>query len=137
MEKMQNFMTAFSSSSPSCVASITRVVPPLVELVGECGGVTAKKALVVLGSLATLLKGREAVVATGGITVLMEATKTGPTTGREFAVHVLLQLATESPHIQGLLVGEGAIPPLVAMSQSVGIASQAVMLLGYLRELQY
>ncbi|KAG6477189.1 hypothetical protein ZIOFF_066441 [Zingiber officinale] len=124
-------MTAFSSSSPSSrVASITRVVPPLVELVGECGGVTAKKALVVLGSLATILKGREAVVATSGITVLMEATKTGPTTGREFVVHVLLQLATESPHIQGLLVGEGAIPLLVALRNCFVSGDAAGLLAG-------
>ncbi|XP_042377025.1 U-box domain-containing protein 4-like [Zingiber officinale] len=120
-------------------AVIAGAVPPLLELVGERGGGTAEKALVVLGSLAAIPEGREAVVEAGGIAVLVEATETGPTTGSEFAVHVLLQLAAESPRIQGLLVGEGAIPPLVALSQSGSSRAKrkAVMLLGYLRELRY
>ncbi|KAG6477306.1 hypothetical protein ZIOFF_066559 [Zingiber officinale] len=110
---------AFSSSSPSlCVVAIAGVVPPLVELVGERGGGTVEKVLMVLGSQAVIPEGREAVVAVGGIVVLIEAMETGPTTGREFVVHVLLQLAAKSPRIQGLLVGEGAIPSLVALSQS-------------------
>ncbi|XP_042448854.1 uncharacterized protein LOC122033756 [Zingiber officinale] len=93
-------------------------VPPLVGLVGERSGGTAEKALVVLGSLATVPEGKDAVAEAGGIPVLVEAMETGPTAGGEFTVHELLQLAAESPHIQRLLLGEGAIPPLVELSQA-------------------
>ncbi|XP_042458043.1 U-box domain-containing protein 4-like [Zingiber officinale] len=114
-------------------------VPPLVELVGERGGGTVEKALVVLGSLAAVPEGKDAVAEAGGIPVLVEAMETGPTAGREFAVHALLQLAAESPHIQRLLLGEGAIPPLVELSQagSTRAKRKAAMLLGYLRELRH
>ncbi|WOK92401.1 hypothetical protein Cni_G01092 [Canna indica] len=93
-------------------------VPPLVGLVGERSGGMSEKALVVLGSLAAIPEGREAVVEAGGIPVLVETMEAGPARGREFAVHALLQLCADSLHNRGLLVGEGAIPPLVALSQS-------------------
>ncbi|KAG6469826.1 hypothetical protein ZIOFF_070757 [Zingiber officinale] len=93
-------------------------VPPLVGLVRERNDDTAKKALVVLGTLAVVSESKDAVAEAGGILVLVEAMETGPTSGREFAVHALLQLAAESPHIQRLLLGEGAIPPLVELSQA-------------------
>nr|XP_009395597.2 PREDICTED: U-box domain-containing protein 4-like [Musa acuminata subsp. malaccensis] len=111
-------------------------VPPLLELVGERGGGTTEKSLVVLGSLAAIPEGREAVVAAGGIPMLVEAIEAGPARGKEFAVHVLLQLCADSAHNRGLLVREGAIPPLVALSQSGSSRAKqkAEMLLGYLRE---
>ncbi|CAL9073536.1 unnamed protein product [Musa acuminata var. zebrina] len=93
-------------------------VPPLVELVAERGGGTAEKALVVLGSLAAVPEGRAAVVEAGGIPVLVDAVEAGPTRGREFAVHALLQLCADSERNRGLVVGEGVIPPLVALSQT-------------------
>ncbi|XP_042433630.1 U-box domain-containing protein 4-like isoform X1 [Zingiber officinale] len=93
-------------------------VPPLVGLVGERSDGTAEKALVVLGSLAAVPEDKDAVAEAGGIPVLVEAMEIGPTAGREFVVHVLLQLAAESPHIQRFLLGEGAIPPLVELSQA-------------------
>ncbi|WOL17622.1 U-box domain-containing protein 4-like [Canna indica] len=111
-------------------------VPPLLELAGEHGGGMAEKALVVLGSLAAIPEGREAVVEAGGIPVLVEAIEEGPARGREFAVHALLQLCADSAHNRGLLVREGAIPPLVALSQSASSRAKhkAEMLLSFLRE---
>lgn len=91
-------------------------VPPLLVLAGDHGGGMAEKALVVLGSLATIPEGRTATVDAGGMPVLVEAMEEGPTRGREFAVHALLQLCADSTTNRGLLAREGAIPPLVALS---------------------
>lgn len=92
-------------------------VPPLLVLAGDNGGGMAEKALVVLGSLTTIPEGRTAIVDAGGMPVLVEAMEEGPTRGREFAVHALLQLCADSATNLGLLVREGGIPPLVALSQ--------------------
>ncbi|WOK93079.1 U-box domain-containing protein 4-like isoform X2 [Canna indica] len=111
---------------------------PLVGMVGEPGGGTAEKAMVVLGILAAIPEGREAIVEAGGILVLVEAIEAGPAAarGREFAVHALLLLCADSPRNRCLLVREGAIPPLVALSQcgSARAKLKAETLLGYLRE---
>ena len=50
--------------------------------------------------------------------MLVEAIKDGPAKEKEFAVAALLQMCSDSPHNRALLVREGAIPPLVALSQS-------------------
>ncbi|KAJ6834501.1 U-box domain-containing protein 4 [Iris pallida] len=111
-------------------------VGPLVGLVGERRSGMAEKAMVVLGSLAEVEEGRAAIMEEGGITALVEAIEEGPARGREFAVMALLQLCADSPHCRGLLVREGAIPPLVALSQSGSARAKhkAETLLGYLRE---
>ncbi|KAG6641876.1 U-box domain-containing protein 4 [Carya illinoinensis] len=111
-------------------------VKPLVALVAEQGTGMAEKAMVVLGSLAGIEEGREAIVEEGGIAVLVEAIEDGSLKGKEFAVVTLLQLCADSGRNRGLLVGEGAIPPLVALSQtgSVRAKHKAETLLGYLRE---
>ncbi|URD94444.1 Armadillo/beta-catenin-like repeat [Musa troglodytarum] len=84
-------------------------VPPLVELVAERGG---------------------------GIPVLVDAVEAGPARGREFAVHALLQLCADSERNRGLVIGEGVIPPLVALSQtgSSRAKHKAETLLRLLRE---
>ncbi|KAE7995264.1 hypothetical protein FH972_000083 [Carpinus fangiana] len=113
-------------------------VKPLVELVAEQGSGMAEKAMVVLSSLAGIEEGREAIVEEGGIAVLVEAIEDGSVKGKEFAVLTLLQLCADSVRNRGLLVREGAIPPLVALSQtgcvSVRAKHKAETLLGYLRE---
>ncbi|CAA0817990.1 ARM repeat superfamily protein [Striga hermonthica] len=111
-------------------------VRPLVGLVGEQGTGLAEKAMVVLSSLAGIEMGQEAMVEEGGIAVLVEAIEDGSDKGKEFAVLTLLQLCAESVTNRGLLVREGGIPPLVALSQT-GTAKakiKAERLLGYLRE---
>ncbi|KAJ1697383.1 hypothetical protein LUZ63_005895 [Rhynchospora breviuscula] len=109
-------------------------VGPLVRLIGEGG--LSEKAMVVLGSLAGVLEGREAIVEEGGIQALVEALEDGPAKGKEFAVAVLLQLCADSGLNRAMLVREGAIPPLVALSQtgSARAKQKAETLLGYLRE---
>ncbi|OAY85935.1 U-box domain-containing protein 4 [Ananas comosus] len=92
-------------------------VAPLVAMVAEQQGGTAEKAMVVLGSLAAIADGRDAIVDAGGIPALVEAIEDGPPRGKEFAVVALLQLCADSPRNRALLVREGAIPPLVALSQ--------------------
>ncbi|XP_051129132.1 U-box domain-containing protein 4-like isoform X1 [Andrographis paniculata] len=93
-------------------------VRPLVGLVGEQGTGLAEKALVVLSSLAGIEMGREAIVEEGGIAALVETIEDGSDKGKEFAVLTLLQLCMENIRNRGLLVREGGIPPLVALSQT-------------------
>lgn len=111
-------------------------VKPLVGLVGEQGNGLAEKAMVVLSLLTGIDSGKEAIVEEGGIAALVEAIEDSSDKGREFAVLTLLQLCMDSVRNRGLLVREGGIPPLVALSQN-GTAKakhKAETLLGYLRE---
>lgn len=112
-------------------------VAPLVGLVAEPGTGMSEKALVVLSSLSGVEAGRVAIVQEGGIPALVEAVEdTSSAKGKEFAVVTLLQLCAESVRNRGLLVAEGGIPPLVALSQT-GTARakhKAESLLRYLRE---
>ncbi|CAN4126971.1 unnamed protein product [Withania somnifera] len=112
------------------------VVKPLVGLVGEQGNGLAEKAMVILSILAGIDLGKEAIFEEGGIAALVEAIEDGSDKGKEFAVLTLLQLSVDSVRNRGLLVREGGIPPLVALSQN-GTAKakhKAETLLGYLRE---
>ncbi|KAM0871588.1 hypothetical protein ACQ4PT_039288 [Festuca glaucescens] len=111
-------------------------VVPLVHLIGERGTGTSEKAMVVLASLASIPEGRDAVVEAGGIPALVETIEDGPAREKEFAVVALLQLCSDSSSNRALLVREGAIPPLVALSQSASARAKhkAETLLGYLRE---
>ncbi|PWA52761.1 Armadillo [Artemisia annua] len=125
------------------------VVKPLVELVVAAGEAAeeekktaagmAEKAMVVLSSVAAVEEGKMALVEEGGIPALVEVIEDGVSVkGKEFAVVTLLQLCegVNGMRNRGLLVGEGAIPPLVALSQT-GTARakhKAETLLGYLRE---
>ncbi|CAI9279959.1 U-box domain-containing protein 4 [Lactuca sativa] len=123
------------------------VVKPLVELVVAAGEAAeeqgavgmAEKAMVVMSSLAAVEEGKIAIVEEGGIPALVEVIEDSTSVkGKEFAVVTLLQLCegVNSARNRALLVGEGAIPPLVALSQT-GTARakhKAETLLGYLRE---
>lgn len=100
-------------------------VKPLVDLVAEEGTGMAEKAMVVLSSLAAIEEGREAIVEEGGIAALVEAIEDGSVKGKEFAILTLLQLCADSVRNRGLLVREGAIPPLVGLSQSGSVSVRA------------
>nr|GME11805.1 U-box domain-containing protein 4-like [Ipomoea batatas] len=93
-------------------------VKPLVGLVGEQGTGLAEKAMVVLSSLAGIQSGQEAIVEGGGIAALVEAIEDGSDKGKEFAVLTLSQLCSDNVRNRGMLVREGGIPPLVALSQT-------------------
>nr|DAD40189.1 TPA_asm: hypothetical protein HUJ06_014512 [Nelumbo nucifera] len=73
--------------------------------------------MVVLSNLAAIPEGKTAIVE-GGIAVLVEAIEDGLVKGKEFAVLMLLQQCADSVRNRGLLVREGGIPPLVALSQT-------------------
>ncbi|XP_019053280.1 PREDICTED: U-box domain-containing protein 4-like [Nelumbo nucifera] len=92
-------------------------VKPLVDFISEQGSGLTEKVMVVLSSLAAIPEGRTAIIE-GGITVLVEAIEDGLVKGKEFAVLTLLQLCAESVRNRGLLVREGGIPLLVALSQT-------------------
>ncbi|MCL7042192.1 hypothetical protein MKW94_022742 [Papaver nudicaule] len=94
------------------------VVKPLLEFVSEQTSGLAEKAMVVLSSLACVEEGREAIVDEGGISILVEAIEYGSVKRKEFAVVTILQLCVDDVTNRGLLVREGVIPPLVALSQS-------------------
>ncbi|XP_019177046.1 PREDICTED: U-box domain-containing protein 4-like [Ipomoea nil] len=93
-------------------------VKPLVGLVGEQGTGLAEKAMVVLSSLAGIQSGQDAIVEGGGIEALVEAIEDGSDKGKEFAVLTLSQLCSDSVRNRAMLVREGGIPPLVALSQT-------------------
>lgn len=97
-------------------------VKPLVGMVAEQGTGMAEKAMVVLSSVAGIEEGREAIVEEGGIAALVEAIEDGSVKGKEFAVLTLLQLCGDSIRNRGLLVREGGIPPLVALSQTGSVS---------------
>ena len=94
-------------------------VGPLVDLAAERTAGTAEKAMIVLYTLAGVADGRRAIVEEGGVSVLVEAVEEGSSKGKEFAVAALLELCGGDDDAAGrLLVREGAIPPLVALTQS-------------------
>ena len=99
-------------------------VRPLVELVAEEGSGMAEKAMVVLNSLAGIEEGKEAIVEEGGIGALLEAIEDGSVKGKEFAVLTLVQLCAHSVANRALLVREGGIPPLVALSQNASVRAK-------------
>ncbi|CAI0440148.1 unnamed protein product [Linum tenue] len=112
-------------------------VKPLIMMVVEQSCGMAEKAMVILNSLAGIEEGREAIVEEGGIAALVEAIEDcSSPKGKEFAVLTLLQLCTACSTNRGLLVREGGIPPLVALSQTgtVRAKHKAETLLVFLRE---
>ncbi|XP_076900861.1 U-box domain-containing protein 13-like [Bidens hawaiensis] len=113
------------------------VVKPLVMAVGEAAGM-AEKAMVVMSSVAAVEEGKAAIVEDGGIPALVEVIEGASVKRKEFAVVTLIQLCEGVNCVRNrmLLVGEGVIPPLVALSQT-GTARakhKAETLLGYLRD---
>nr|DAD41600.1 TPA_asm: hypothetical protein HUJ06_015923 [Nelumbo nucifera] len=95
-----------------------RAVKSLVVLIPEQGSGLAEKAMVVLNSLAAIPEGIEAIAEEGRNVVLVEAIEDGSMKGKEFAVLTLLQLCADNMRNIGLLVREGGIPPIVALSQT-------------------
>ncbi|MBA0608357.1 hypothetical protein Godav_020588 [Gossypium davidsonii] len=76
------------------------------------------KAVAVLASLATTLEGRTAIGQEGGIPLLVEVVELGSARGKANATAALLQLCTNSSRFCIMVLQEGAVPPLVALSRS-------------------
>jgi hypothetical protein len=89
----------------------------LVELMDPAAGMV-DKAVAVLANLATIPEGRTAIGQARGIPALVEVVELGSARGKENAAAALLQLCTNSSRFCSIVLQEGAVPPLVALSQS-------------------
>ncbi|KAL5659815.1 hypothetical protein ACJX0J_026940, partial [Zea mays] len=92
-------------------------VQHLVELMDPAAGMV-DKAVAVLANLATIPEGRNAIGQARGIPALVEVVELGSARGKENAAAALLQLCTNSNRFCSIVLQEGAVPPLVALSQS-------------------
>ncbi|XP_008808379.1 U-box domain-containing protein 4-like isoform X2 [Phoenix dactylifera] len=92
-------------------------VKHLVELMDPAAGMV-DKAVAVLANLATIAEGRGAIGHLGGIPALVEVVELGSARGKENAAAALLQLCINSNRFCTQVLQEGAVPPLVALSQS-------------------
>lgn len=89
----------------------------LVELMDPAAGMV-EKVVVVLANLATVKEGRIAIGEERGIPVLVEVVELGSARGKENATAALLLLCTHSPRFCNLVIREGVIPPLMALTKS-------------------
>ncbi|MBA0608359.1 hypothetical protein Godav_020590 [Gossypium davidsonii] len=89
----------------------------LVDLMDPAAGMV-DKAVAVLANLATIPEGRTTIGQEGGIPVLFEVVELGSARGKEYAAAALLQLCTNSSRFCIMVLQGGAVPPLVALSQS-------------------
>ncbi|KAG4989201.1 hypothetical protein JHK85_032184 [Glycine max] len=89
----------------------------LVDLMDPAAGMV-DKAVAVLANLATIPEGRNAIGDEGGIPVLVEVVELGSARGKENAAAALLHLCLHSTKYLGKVLQQGAVPPLVALSQS-------------------
>ncbi|ESW08745.1 hypothetical protein PHAVU_009G071200 [Phaseolus vulgaris] len=94
------------------------VMRALVELMADLGSSMVDKAVYVVSVVVGVAEGRVALVDEGGIPVLVEIVEVGTQRQKEIAVGVLLQICEESWVYRTMVAREGAIPPLVAFSQS-------------------
>uniref|UniRef100_A0A8R7PXK8 RING-type E3 ubiquitin transferase n=1 Tax=Triticum urartu TaxID=4572 RepID=A0A8R7PXK8_TRIUA len=92
-------------------------VKQLVKLMDPALGMI-DKAVAVLANLAMIPEGRTAIGETRGIPALVEVVELGSPRGKENAAAALLQLCTNSSRYCSVVLKEGAVPPLVTLSQS-------------------
>ncbi|PWZ37619.1 U-box domain-containing protein 4 [Zea mays] len=76
------------------------------------------KAAYVLHSLVSSGEGRAAAIEEGGIPVLVEMVEVSTSRHKEIATLSLLQICEDNAVYRTMVAREGAIPPLVALSQS-------------------
>jgi hypothetical protein len=91
---------------------------PLVELMADFGSNMVDKSAFVLSMLVTVPEAKTAVVEEAGIPVLVEIVEVGSQRQKEIAVSILLQICEDNMVYCSMVAREGAIPPLVALSQS-------------------
>jgi hypothetical protein len=93
-------------------------VRPLLDLMADPESGMVDKAAYVLHSLVGSGEGRAAAVEEGGIPVLVEMVEAGTSRQKEIATLSLLQICDDNAAYRTMVAREGAIPPLVALSQS-------------------
>jgi hypothetical protein len=96
----------------------TGAVRPLLDLMADPESGMVDKAAYVLHSLVSSGEGRAAAIEEGGIPVLVEMVEVGTSRQKEIATLSLLQICEDNAVYRTMVAREGAIPPLVALSQS-------------------
>ncbi|KAJ8486213.1 hypothetical protein OPV22_018698 [Ensete ventricosum] len=94
------------------------VVRPLLDLMADPESEMVDKAAYVLHRLLSEPEGRSSAVEEGGVPVLVEMVEVGTQRQKEVAMLSLLEICEESAAYRKMVIREGAIPPLVALSQS-------------------
>ncbi|CAN0863856.1 U-box domain-containing protein 4 [Linum grandiflorum] len=109
-------------------------VKHLVKLMDPAAGMV-DKAVAVLANLATIPEGRNAIGEQGGIPVLVEAVELGSARVKENAAAALLQLCTNSNRFCNMVLRQGVVPPLMALSKSGTLRAKekAQLLLSYFK----
>ncbi|KAG4153957.1 hypothetical protein ERO13_D03G026450v2 [Gossypium hirsutum] len=104
----------------------------LVDLMDPAAGMV-DKAVAVLANLATIPEGRTTIGQEGGIPVLVEVVELASARGKKYTAAALLQLCTNSSRFCIMVLQGGAVPPLVALSQSGTPRAKEKALLSYFR----
>lgn len=91
-------------------------VKHLVDLMDSATGMV-DMAVALLSNLATIPNGRSEIGHNSGIPMLVEVVELGSPKGKENAAAALLQLCTNSNKFCSIVLQEGAVPPLAALSQ--------------------
>nr|DAD31526.1 TPA_asm: hypothetical protein HUJ06_010377 [Nelumbo nucifera] len=94
------------------------IMKPLVELMAGLEFSMVDKAAFVLSILVSIPDAKTALVDEGSIPVLVEIVEVGTQRQKEIATVVLLQICEDNLVYRTMVSHEGAIPPLVALSQS-------------------
>ncbi|CAH8280138.1 unnamed protein product [Arabidopsis lyrata] len=94
------------------------IMKPLVELMADFESEMVDKSAFVMNLLMSVPESKPAVVEEGGVPVLVEIVEAGTQRQKEMSVSILLQLCEESVVYRTMVAREGAVPPLVALSQS-------------------
>lgn len=94
------------------------IMKPLVELMADFASNMVDKSAYVLSLLVSIPDARTALVDEGGIPVVVEIIEVGSQRQKEIAVAIMLQICENSVAYRTMVAREGAIPPLVAFSQS-------------------
>ena len=94
------------------------IMKQLVELMADFGSNMVDKSAYVLSLLVSVPEAKKALVQEGGIPVLVEIIEVGSQRQKEIAVAILLQICEDSVVYRTMVAREGALPPLVALSQS-------------------
>ncbi|CAN0863870.1 U-box domain-containing protein 4 [Linum grandiflorum] len=105
-------------------------VKHLVKLMDPAAGMV-DKAVAVLANLATIPEGRNAIGEQGGIPVLVEAVELGSARVKENAAAALLQLCTNSNRFCNMVLRQGVVPPLMALSKSGTLRAKEKVCLCY------
>ncbi|XP_010454084.1 PREDICTED: U-box domain-containing protein 3-like [Camelina sativa] len=103
----------------------SRVMKPLVELMADFESEMVDKSAFVMNLLMSEQESKPAVVEEGGVPVLVEIVEAGTQRQKEMAASILLQLCEESVVYRTMVAREGAVPPLVALSQCRSSSSRA------------